>query len=128
METKICPNCGAEVPIDANFCPKCGVNFTEPKVSQQAQQPIAQAPSPVDRSNRKDPILAAILSFIIPGVGQIYVGATTRGVVYIILAIILYLLFIIPGVIFAIYALYDAYRLAQQYNETGLIPDSIFGY
>ena len=128
METKICPNCGSEVPIDANFCPKCGVNFTESRPSQQTHPPIDQASSPEDRSDRKDPILAAILSFIIPGVGQIYVGATTRGVAYIILAIIFYILFIIPGVIFAIYAVYDAYRLAHQYNETGLIPDSIFGY
>ncbi|MEX0569328.1 MAG: zinc-ribbon domain-containing protein, partial [Candidatus Njordarchaeota archaeon] len=128
-----CPNCGAEIPLDAVFCPKCGAKLAESTVPRQTQQPVTQQPvaqtSPSSYSgDRKDPILAAILSFILPGIGQIYVGATTRGVVYIILAIILYALFIIPGIIFAIYTMYDAYRLAQQYNETGLIPNSIFGY
>lgn len=64
-------------------------------------------------------ILAAILSLIIPGIGQIYEGDTKRGLMFLIVAIILYgLNFIIPyigiiGFIFAIYAAYDAYTKAN---------------
>jgi signal peptidase I len=41
-------------------------------------------PNPIDRSN-KEPWLAANLSLILPGIGQIYAGKSTKG--YIILAI-----------------------------------------
>jgi TM2 domain-containing membrane protein YozV len=65
-------------------------------------------------------ILAAILSFIIPGLGQILAGETKKGIIFVVVAIILGLLvtsissFIgIISLIFAIYAAYDAYQLAK---------------
>ncbi|MGZ7117518.1 MAG: hypothetical protein ACXVHS_08730 [Methanobacterium sp.] len=65
-------------------------------------------------------ILAAILSLIIPGLGQILAGAVQKGVIFIVIAIILYLLYMfvfwpiaIITLIFAIYAAYDAYQLAK---------------
>ena len=41
-----------------------------------------------------NPILAAILSFILPGIGQIYAGDTQKGIIF-------------------IYAAYDAYQMAK---------------
>ena len=64
-------------------------------------------------------ILAAILSFFIPGLGQFYVGDSDKGIKFLIIAIILWIatfLFIfavIISFIFSIYAAYDAYKLAQ---------------
>ena len=67
-----------------------------------------------------NPIIAAILSFIIPGLGQIIAGETKKGIIFVVVAIILGLLvtsissFIgIISLIFAIYAAYDAYQLAK---------------
>lgn len=67
-----------------------------------------------------NPIIAAILSFIIPGLGQILAGDTKKGVMYIVIAIVLWILIpltaflsAIAGFIFAIYAAYDAYKMAQ---------------
>ena len=67
-----------------------------------------------------NPILAAIISFILPGIGQIYAGATTKGIIMFIIAIILGLLYIyispyisIISLIYAIYAAYDAYSIAK---------------
>lgn len=67
-----------------------------------------------------NPIVAAILSFILPGLGQILAGETKKGVIFIVIAIVLWAL-IIPtallssfiSLIFSIYAAYDAYKLAQ---------------
>lgn len=67
-----------------------------------------------------NPIVAAILSFILPGLGQIIAGETKKGVIFIVIAIVLWALLLptvfISGIIlliFAIYAAYDAYKLAQ---------------
>ena|SRR3990167_2147284 len=52
----------------------------------------------------KNPILAAVLSFIIPGLGQIYCGKIARGIVILFTAWL-----VIPW----IYGIFDAYSLAQ---------------
>lgn len=64
-------------------------------------------------------ILAAILSFIIPGLGQIVAGETKKGIMFLVVAIILgvlsaFSLFIsIIYLIYAIYVAYEAYKLAK---------------
>ena len=66
-----------------------------------------------------DAVVNAILSFIIPGVGQAINGDKKKGIIMFIIAVILafivaiYLTGIIGNVIYTIYALYcaiDAYR------------------
>ncbi|MGZ7116673.1 MAG: hypothetical protein ACXVHS_04380 [Methanobacterium sp.] len=66
----------------------------------------------------KNPFLAAFLSFLIPGLGQIYTGKIMIGIVFIVLALILStattLLTIFAGILYIIlwlYAIYDAYIL-----------------
>ena len=67
-------------------------------------------------------ILAAILSFIIPGLGQAVAGDVKKGVIFfvgaIVIGIIAGLIFRnwvlgIIGLIYALYAAYDAYQMAQ---------------
>ncbi|HOI71611.1 MAG TPA: hypothetical protein PLC38_04920 [Methanobacterium sp.] len=65
-------------------------------------------------------ILAAILSFIIPGLGQFYAGSLMKGIIFFIIALILGALtatvFLYTGIIsfiFALYAAYDAYKMAS---------------
>ncbi|MBI4813814.1 MAG: hypothetical protein HY802_05830 [Methanobacterium sp.] len=68
----------------------------------------------------KNPILAAILSFIIPGLGEIYAGKTMMGIVLVILTIILtaaiYMVTSyawIAYIIVWLYAIYDSYTTAK---------------
>jgi TM2 domain-containing membrane protein YozV len=68
-----------------------------------------------------NPIIAAILSFIIPGLGQIVIGDTKKGLIFLVAAIILYVLvslvtsFLgIVSLVLSIYAAYDAYQLAGE--------------
>ena len=65
-------------------------------------------------------ILAAVLSFLIPGLGQAYAGDIKKGAIFFIIAVVLailsfftaFLLSII-SLIFAIYAAYDAYKMVE---------------
>ena len=63
-------------------------------------------------------ILAAILSFLIPGLGQAYAGDIKKGVIFFVIAIVLGIISLITAfllyilyLIFAIYAAYDAYKM-----------------
>jgi TM2 domain-containing membrane protein YozV len=67
-----------------------------------------------------NPIIAAIISFIIPGLGQIIAGESKKGIILLIIAIVLYALFFVAGslisilsLILSIYAAYDAYQIAS---------------
>ena len=67
-----------------------------------------------------NPIIAAIISFFLPGIGQILQGADVKkGIIMFIIAIVLsYLLMNFLGslgniiyLLYAIYAAYDAYKI-----------------
>jgi len=64
------------------------------------------------------PILAVILSFFIPGLGQFYTGQLVKAIALFILAVIFGYLSIIIGIPFYLivwlYSMYDAYVAAQQ--------------
>lgn len=69
-----------------------------------------------------NPGIAALLSFLLPGLGQIYNGQIITGFVYLALAIpIGVLCFFIVGFIFAIplwiISVYDAYHTAERKNR-----------
>lgn len=81
--------------------------------------------------SNKSPVLAAVLSFFIPGVGQIYDGLVKRGILFIILGIIFVILYaIVIGaflyLILWIYGMYDAYNCAKKINEGIEIEDKFF--
>lgn len=68
------------------------------------------------------PLLAAILSFIIPGLGQAIEGDVQKGIIYFVIFVIITIfgMFIfrswvitIIRLIYRLYAAYDAYQLAQ---------------
>lgn len=68
-----------------------------------------------------DAVVNAILSFIIPGVGQAINGDKKKGIIMFIIAVILafavamYIPGIIGNVIYTIYALYCAYDAYKTY-------------
>ena len=68
-------------------------------------------------------ILAAILSFIIPGLGQAIAGDIKKGIIFFIIALVLgtIVIYVLKGatwgyiidLIYSIYVAYDAYQMAQ---------------
>jgi len=128
-----------------NFCPNCGMKIDKLETSTGsgtasvcnddilAERNVDEAES-TDSLYKKVPVLAAFLSFIIPGAGQMYNEEVEKGVIYLIISIVipiiaLYLLYeneneslvitifaslmLIIYIIFYIYIVIDAYRTAR---------------
>ncbi|KLU61445.1 hypothetical protein CEB3_c21240 [Peptococcaceae bacterium CEB3] len=80
----------------------------------------------LNQNPRKSPGVAAVLSFLISGLGQIYNGRILRGLIIIgiqFINVLLMFVFIgyLTGLITWIWAIYDAYKLAEKINQ-GSIP------
>jgi TM2 domain-containing membrane protein YozV len=103
-ETKFCSNCGAEIDKEAEICPKCRVRVKVPTYVE-----------------KKSTGIAAVLSFLFVGLGQIYNGQIGKGILFVIIGVILVLsMFVLIGFIlfplFWVYNIYDAYKTAQKIN------------
>lgn len=108
----ICTNCGK------NVCSGCAVEINGKTVCKNC----VQASSKQTYVKRKEPLLSLILSFLIPGLGQIYNGEGVKGVVLIIAAVISVVLATVcigalTYLIVWLYAMYDAYVIAERINK-----------
>ncbi len=108
---KFCVNCGAEIDARAEICPKCGVRVAPPPPS----------PAPTVQFTRKNEGIAAVLSFLFVGLGQIYNGEIGKGIMFLVIGVILVftMLFLIGFILyplFWIYNIYDAYNTAKRIN------------
>lgn len=124
--TKFCSSCGNQIDVRAEICPKCGVR----QIQNQAPPPLVQ---PIIVANRKSEGLAAVLSFIIPGLGQIYNGEIGKGIAIIIGSVILWMFFwlLIPLLILLIiyiWSIYDAYKTAQNINQQAMMQGNYQQY
>ena len=81
-----CRRCEARLPPNARFCPECGMAQNPTPAGSQSQpgQPFAWIPVPwfsrKGAAKRKSPLLAAVLEFLITGVGFMYAGAVRVGI------------------------------------------------
>jgi TM2 domain-containing membrane protein YozV len=115
--TKFCINCGEEIDTRAEICPKCGVRVAPPPASVQPPQPVI--------TERKNEGIAAVLSFIFVGLGQIYNGQIGKGIMFIIVGVVcVVLMLVLIGFLLYfvlwVYNIYDAYNTAKKINA-GLI-------
>lgn len=167
-----CPNCGTSVQEGTKFCVNCGAAAPAPFADQQPAQapsgqyqaPPPQYPAPPPQYGPQAPPcgapayyavppksggIAAILAFLIPGLGHIYLGKIGEGIIYIILGVAIWIIgviavtivgiatlgfgFIIGIVVVVIiylafwaWQIYDAYNKTNQYNaavrKTGRAP------
>lgn len=99
-----CPECGKElISPNAEICPNCGVRLKAIVI------------------NRRSPVIAAILSLLIVGLGQIYNGQFGKGIAYFFIAIlcgvsISILIGILLAPIWWLIGIIDAYTSAQRIN------------
>lgn len=93
-----CRNCGESIDEKAEICPECGVR---------------------QKSNKaKNPGVAALASFILPGAGQVYNGDIAKGIFILLLwgfsgLLSLVLIGLITTPIIWLFAIYDAYNSAS---------------
>jgi TM2 domain-containing membrane protein YozV len=115
-KTKFCPYCGAQIEYKYLICPSCGKT-----------QPLIEGIAPQRSVGKKNALLAAILSLLITGAGQIYLGRFWRGLAFLVTVLLLGILFdgiltideiMIIGVVFSIVSAWDAYRIANEINRS----------
>jgi len=89
--TRNCPYCAEQIASEAVKCKHCG-EFLVPKLRDRERR--------ADYGNRKwSPGVAALLSLIIPGAGQIYREHILSGLLWLLLVPIGYFFLVCPGVI-----------------------------
>jgi len=129
-KTMYCKYCGKSIDSEAEICPKCGVRLREVprlEITTHGSGNVKQA---------KNPKIAAVLSFFMAGLGQVYNGDVLKGLAMIFIDIILNGIWISTGFVllfsqaylllvtlinvticFMIYCILDAYEGAQKANS-----------
>ena len=97
---KKCPFCAEEINDDAIKCHFCG-EFLTNSVSDRinASAGVQQTWSPG---------VAALLSFLIPGAGQLYKGNVGGGILCVVAVAVGYILFVIQGIILHVICIVNA--------------------
>jgi len=115
-KTKYCPYCGVQIDRKYIVCANCG----------KPQPPIDGVVFP-HAAQRKNPLIAGLLSLIITGAGQIYLGKISRGLIYLGLVLLVGIALdgiltfdqlMIVGVIVSIVSAVDAYLMAKAINRS----------
>ncbi len=115
-KSKYCYQCGAMIPYMDRHCPSC-----------HTPQPMLPGMEPVKEDKGKSPLIAVVLSFLITGLGQLYLGKRRRALAFfgftIIVGILLTEMYSQEqimgfGVLMAIISAVDAYRLATSKKQT----------
>lgn len=126
QEQRYCPQCGKGIEEGINFCRSCGTNLTTPTQPSQYVSPPAFQPQYAPKPP-KSPGLAAVLNFLIWGVGYLYIGEVRIGVAWLVVEVIISVLMwvvpVIPWVvailIMSIVLAYDAYNRATKMQKRG---------
>ena len=145
-KSKFCTNCGTEVDLDTVFCPQCGFKFAQ---EEKPQTKFCQScgkkinfnaeicphcgvrVANVTRYEEKNVLLSAILSFLFPGLGHLYLALNKKGVsfiiAYIVSAILIILLIgIVLVIIVWIWALIDTIKSTEAINKGEFVEDKLF--
>ena len=142
-----CENCGHAIRLGTKFCGSCGNPITETATPIQDTNQSHAEPPPKQNVNsgkvlQRPPewksmgvtmVLTVVLGIVgLGGIGHLYLGKIIKGIVLLIVGIILAIIgwLTIFGLIillaFALYVVYDAYRLCKRYNndleQTGRPP------
>ena len=106
-----CEKCGFEILPEAKFCPNCGNAI-------------------VKKTNSKNMLVTVILSFFIPGFGQIYLGLTKKGLIFLIsyiisaILIVIYIGFVLVFIIW-LWSLMDSIQSCTKINNGEVVEDKL---
>jgi len=108
---KYCVKCGQEILQEAVVCPHCGV----------------KQPGVEDKKSEKNPGLAAVLSAVWAGLGQIYNGEIMKGILIMFAyGVSAFLTLVVIGFITTpiiwIWSIWDAYKTAERINKGEVKP------
>lgn len=120
-----CPNCGANNDTGSKYCAVCGKEFPNQNAGFNPSDTTRSDPNSCcnTKYEEKSMALAVFFSILLPGLGVIYVGKTTEGLMMLILAVLclfLGFIFVLPWfgcvVIWLVSLVYTAVK-AGEYNN-----------
>jgi TM2 domain-containing membrane protein YozV len=108
-DTVFCRECGAEIRRTAELCPECGVR-------QRAPPPSPAVSALLDGRN---PLVAALLSALFPGLGHVYAREIETGLFFAVAFLLsLFSVLVLVGFVLVpavwLYAIYDAAKTADR--------------
>ena len=106
-ETKFCPYCDETILADAIKCRYCK-EILDDDIRASRSKPGYERYIEDRKETKWSPGTAGILSFLIPGVGQIYKRHVGVGMLWLIFVLLAYKMFLIVGVLVHIGCIYDA--------------------
>lgn len=89
----------------------------QPPAPPVRREEPATVPGPASGTPVRTPALAALLSLVIPGLGQVYDGDIRRGRLFLIECLVGYILFFVPGVVIHAWSIADAVLLSRKINS-----------
>jgi TM2 domain-containing membrane protein YozV len=126
---KFCVKCGADPYIIETYCNSCGEKLKNKNAIVCLKCGVPLKENSKELPGRKDPIIAALLSFMFNGVGQLYNGDIKKFMIiwilnFFIIIISVILMFFLIGFITILavipvwlYSIYDAYTVANEINK-----------
>ncbi len=108
MKTKKCPFCSELILATAKKCRHCH-EFLDPALAAVTQR------------RPFNPGVAALLSLLIPGAGQIYKGQVGRGLLWLVFVPIGYLFYILPGLLLHLVCVFTAAEAGHD-DQFGELP------
>jgi TM2 domain-containing membrane protein YozV len=113
---KKCSFCAEDVQDAAIVCKHCGANLATgvPAVRAGTKTVV------VERAKELSAGVAAVLSLVIPGAGQMYCGRVGEGLCWLVVVVVGYAVFIVPGLLLHIVCIFGALTSANKINRQQL--------
>lgn len=119
---RACPFCSAPIPESARICPKCGDDISSSATGGRDPKPSAASTTTIIVRDALSPGVAGLLSFVIPGAGQMYCGRVGVGIAWFVGVVIGYIMLVFPGLALHLWCILSAVSTAKAENVSRGIP------